>query len=266
MIVHGIVGAIERTWWQLVQLFAVPFALAVALQWIGDRIRRNGVGRFGSAYWYLVAPGVVCHESGHAVGCLITGCRIRRFVPFTRTHGDRLGWVEHEAKRGLWGGVSSFVISIGPVWFGCLMIALLICAFGGVVHVARYDEYFVGGIAPGLVEYLLGLIFAVGGLATSLFADGVWGWGFAAWLYLVFCIASEIGLSGADLRHMWRGAATIAVALFLLNLVPPVGRGVSVGIGAALPWLFKIHVLMLAALALNSALLAVFKITVLVLK
>lgn len=34
-----IVGVIGRTWWQLVQLFAVPFALAVTLQWVGGKIR-----------------------------------------------------------------------------------------------------------------------------------------------------------------------------------------------------------------------------------
>ena len=104
-----IAEAIGRTWWQLFQLFAVPFALAVGLQWVGSRIRRKGCGRFGGAYWYFVAPGVVCHETGHAVGCLLTGCKIREFVPFTKDGGTKLGYVVHEMKRGVFGDIASFV-------------------------------------------------------------------------------------------------------------------------------------------------------------
>ena len=117
-----IVGVIGRTWWQLSQLFAVPIVLAMALQWVGGQIRRCGAGWLGDTYWYIVSPGVACHETGHAVGCLISGCKIHEFVPFTRRYDDKLGYVTHERKRGLWGGVASFIISSGPVWFGCLMI------------------------------------------------------------------------------------------------------------------------------------------------
>ena len=76
-----IAGVIGRTWWQLMQLFAVPFVLAVALQWVGGMIRQRGVSRFGEAYWCFVASGVAFHETGHAVGCLLTGCKILEFVP-----------------------------------------------------------------------------------------------------------------------------------------------------------------------------------------
>ena len=89
-------SAFGRTLWQFAALFAVPCVLAVALQWVGAKIRRNGVGWLGNAYWYLVAPGVACHETGHAAGCLLTGCRIVKFVPFTRSDDKRLGYVLHD--------------------------------------------------------------------------------------------------------------------------------------------------------------------------
>ena len=85
-------------------------------------------------------------------------------------------------------------------------------------------------------------------------SDGTWGCSFTVWLYLVFCVASEIGLSGIDIQHMWRGAVVIVLMFIVLNLIPPVGRCVSVGIFAVMPWIFKCHVLMLAALVLNLAL------------
>ena len=117
-----IAGVIWHTWWQVAELFAVPCVLAVALQWVGAKIRRNGVVWLGSAYWYLVAPGVACHETGHALGCLMTGTKIVHFEPF-RPNGNQLGCVIIERKDGnpLW-RIAEFAIGFGPVWFGCLMI------------------------------------------------------------------------------------------------------------------------------------------------
>ena len=51
----------------LVFLLGVPFGFALLLQWIGGGIRKSGVSRIGKAYWYLVSPGVACHETGHAL-------------------------------------------------------------------------------------------------------------------------------------------------------------------------------------------------------
>lgn len=248
-------GVFGRAWWQLFQLFAVPFAIAVALQWVGYKIRGRGFGRFGNAYLYFIAPGVACHEAGHAAGCLITGTRILKFVPFTTEYDDKVGYVQHEGKSGLWGGIAYVIIDTGPIWFGCLMIMLLSRLFGGVVSVARYGDFFSNESIPGIVEYVYGLASAAWGLLTALFIDGTWGWGFAVWLYLVFCIASEIGLSMVDIKLMCPGLAMIVGMFFVLNLVPVVGTWVSAGIFVALPWLFRFHVVMLATLMLNVALL-----------
>ena len=258
-ILQYLAGVFERTLWQLMQLFAVPFALAVALQWVGHRIRGLGFGRFGRAYLYFIALGVACHEMGHATGCLLTGHRIHKFVPFTLKYDDKLGYVSYTAPHGVWGGFAQVVISAGPIWFGCLMIVLLSRLFWGVEFVARYRDFFSNDAMPGMLEYVWGLARATLVFLSSLFIDGTWGMGFEVWLYLVFCIASEIGLSGVDIQHMWRGVVSIVAIFLLLNLIPPVGRSVSVGIFIILPYLFKFHVLMLSALSLNLALMLVMK-------
>lgn len=261
-ITQYIAGVIGRVWWQLAQLFAVPFALAVALQCVGRLIWQLGGNRFGNAYWYFVVPGVACHETGHAVGCLLTGCKIHEFVPFTRKDDTRLGYVRHSVKKGLWGGMSAFLISSGPVWFGCIAIVLLTRLFGGAGYVARYSDCFSNNSVPWLLECAHGLGSSAVAFLSSIFLDGTWGWGFALCLYLGFGIASEIGLSGVDLQNMCRGLAAIALAFLGGNLIPQVGRCVSAGIFIILPWLFKFHVLMLVALCINIVLFVVMRLVV----
>ena len=251
---HYLAGVFGRTWWQLIQLFAIPVILAVALHWVSRLIRNKGFWTWGRAYLYFISTGVACHEVGHAVGCLVTGTKILEFVPFTLKYDDKLGYVRHAGKCGLKGAIASFIISSGPIWFGCIAIALLTRLLGGVVHVARYSEFFASDRVPGTLEYVCGMMRAVVGLTFALFYEGTWGWGFAVWLYLVFCIASEIGLSAVDIQHMRGGAILIVLVVLLLNLIPPAGRCVSAGIFAIMPWLFKCHVLMLSALMLNIAL------------
>lgn len=255
-----VAGIIGRTWWQLFQLFAMPFALAMALQWIGDKIRRKGVNGFGEAYWYIVAPGIACHETGHAAGCIITGTRIHKFVPFTNKSRDTLGYVQHESREGFWGGIADLIIATGPIWFGCLMVVLLTKVFGGIPYVARYGDFFNARSVPGVLEYIFGVANAASSLGLSLFSEGIWGWGFAVWLYLVFCIASEMGLSSVDLKSMRCGIVPTVVVFSMLNLIPQLGRCVSAGIFIIMPWLFKLHVLMFAAMVFNLMLLAVIRV------
>jgi hypothetical protein len=55
-----------------------------------------------SAFYLLVFPGVVLHESAHFLACLITGTKVVRFRPFSpqrATYGRLvLGYVRHERR------------------------------------------------------------------------------------------------------------------------------------------------------------------------
>lgn len=241
--------------WQVVQLFGIPFALAVVLQYVGGRIRRVGVGTLGDAYWYFVAPGVACHETGHAVGCLLTGTKITKFVPFCRRGDGTLGYVQHRVEGGFFWPLAEFLIASGPVWFGCMVFVVLTKLFSGVAPSIRFADYFAADELPGLTAYGAGILGAAMAFLSDVVNMDAWGWGFAIWLYLSFCIASEIGLSGGDLKSMWRGAISILAALAVANCIPPLGRLISMAIYVALPYLFKFHVVMAVALVANVILL-----------
>lgn len=248
----------ERSLWQLWTVFGVAMFLACCLQVVGRKIRTAGVGRLGDLYWYLVAPGVACHETGHAVGCILTGTKIIKFVPFCRDR-DTLGYVLHEKRTGLLGGVADFVIASGPVWFGGLVIVFLTCLFSCSTPRILYRDYFPVDSMPGLLSYGCGLFRAAGDLLSETFGASDWGLGLVVWLYLTFCIASEIGLSPVDLLYMKRGLLCIALLTALLNLIPPVGMGVSALVFALMPFLFKLHVLMATALTVNIVIMLIVR-------
>ena len=177
------------------------------------------MGRFGRAYWLFVAPGVACHECGHAFGCWLCGEKVTEFVPFTLDDPERLGYVRHTLSGGWKGAIASLVIGTGPIWFGCSILALLAWLFGDAAPIAHPFWHAVGVVV---------------------------------WFYLSFAIASEIGLSGTDLGSCFAGAVLIVAALFAVNLVPSAGRLVSIAVYLALPTLFTVHALMLFAALVNA--------------
>ena len=103
------------------------------------------------------------------------------------------------------------------------------------------------------------------GYASALFsaawtmlcrAVAVWRWHspwLALYIYAVFCIASEITLSGPDLKGMWKGAAAIVVTLFLLNLVPWIGGWINVGVVFVKPYLFLSQIVLAFVLFVDLA-------------
>ena len=60
----------------------------------------SGIGK--AAFYFLVLPGVVLHETAHYLACLLTGTRVGRFAPFSPERSPdgrlRLGYVRHERR------------------------------------------------------------------------------------------------------------------------------------------------------------------------
>lgn len=246
--------AVARTSAQLLVVFGVIFALAAVLWFVSQGMRGCAAGRLGMLYYWLVAPGVACHETGHALGCILTGTRITKFVPVSPSSNGTLGYVEHEQPDGgsFLGNIASFVISTGPVWFGTSVIMLLSWLMGGNGFLPDFDAYFPVGKPPATWGYVAAVFSA--SFEMLLHAVSFWQWR-SAWVapyvYAVFCIASEITLSGVDLKHMWKGAGVIVLLLFALNLMPFVGGWINVGIVCIKPMLFGAQVVLAFVLMLD---------------
>lgn len=250
-----IAAALQRSAAEGLALFGGVFALAVALWFVSQWLRGYGSGLLGRKYYWLVAPGVACHETGHALGCLLTGTKIHEFVPF-RPEGDTLGYVLHETKAGLAWQIGRFFIATGPVWFGCAVILLAAHWFTGEEFWATF-----GALAPrpgeGFWVHCKGVWYGAVWMMQTVFAP--WRWGtplFPVFVYLVFCVASEITLSPPDLADMWRGLAAIAAGLFLVNLVPWVSGWLAGAVEALRPGVFAAQTLLFFVLLADIVFLA----------
>lgn len=253
-VLHYITTAVVRTGAQLLVVFGVVFSLAIALWFVSQGIRGMVSARIGMLYYYLVAPGVVCHETGHALGCLLTGTKIVEFVPFKPSSDGTLGYVSHELPDGgsFLGNVAQFVISTGPIWFGSAVILILSYLVGGTGLLLDVWSHFPEGTPPATLEYVSNVFLAAIQMLRNTAC--VWNWRspwIALYLYAVFCIASEITLSGPDLKGMWKGCAAIVSVLFGINLFPYVGGWLNMGIALAKPYLFLVQTVLAFVLLMD---------------
>ena len=249
----------SRAFNQLLLLFGGVLLLAFLLCVVAEQIRGAGSSVLGRGYYYLVAPGVVCHETGHALGCLMTGTKIVHFEPF-RPQGNQLGHVVIERKSGnpLW-RAGEFLIALGPIWFGCIVIWLLTRLFARSCSLPDFNSLFPVDPIPSSRVYWTRTFKAAWVMFKTAFK--IWRWRSTLniiYLYLIFCIASEMGLSFEDLSAMWFGFACICVIFVLLNVFPAVGVMVSGLTFRICQKLFPIHVLMLFVLIVDFLFVVLF--------
>ncbi len=250
--------ALEQLFW----LFGLTFALAWALYLVSTAIRNLGFWRLHLKYFYLVAPGVACHETGHALGCLATGRKIYEFVPFrpvaSPDGGVTLGWVKHSVSRTLPGRAGDFVIATGPVWFGGAVILLLVRMLVGASPFAALSG---ASEAPReFAPYVQSVVTSAALFAKTAFSFLRWhGFRDVLLAWLIVCVASEITLSGPDLQGMWVGLVAICAIVILGNCVPVVDLAFATGFDRIRPALFVMHATLTFALILDVVLYAMFR-------
>lgn len=258
-----IVSTVGRTLWAGTLLVGIPLIVARLLQKIGFIIDETGFlkcvlgyhwcGRF---YLYFVAIGVACHETGHAIGAWMTGNRVTEFVPFrldSPEHPDWIGWIYHTVDGGVWGRISEAIICTGPLWFGGLVILLLTRFLIGQEMIVSFYDYFADGELPGLFSYLVACLRCAFLLCCEIARGMLFsGWKFFLWAYLVFCVASNMGMSRGDLKLARLGLLLIFGMVLALLLFPITGRWIAVVVAVLLPKFFIIHVLMILAVFINT--------------
>ena len=159
----------------------------------------GGIGRV--AFYALVLPGVALHESAHYLGCLLTGTRVGRFVPFSpESSGDgriRLGYVSHERRSA----PVAALIGLAPVVLnpvGVLVVTALLTPLTLAEVVGPQPEIFE--------ERLLS-----SGFLTQ--SPGV----AAIWAYLAFSFALGSVPSREDLASVPAVLLLFALVAFTLN-------------------------------------------------
>ena len=252
-----------RAVWVLSILLGVTLGFSVILQRLSPKVSSLSVGfkLKSRTRLYILSPGVACHELGHCIGAWITGARVAKVVFFEIDEDNgRLGYVRFSSTPGWWGAFQRTASSTGPLWFGCLMIALLSKLLLGSAAVVHVEEFVDCTMVPSVIEYLLGCFWAGG----RLLSDVVLG-GFVSpirailWLYLSYCIASFMGMSPVDLRLMWKGVVLLLVVVLVLAMIPLVGKWVVTGVYLALPVVFTLHAIMAFCIVLSCAMILLFR-------
>lgn len=227
-ILHYVIDYILRVgFYTLVQfllVFGPAFLFAFATQILSDKIRTLGWTKFGEFYTYATAPGVVCHECGHALFGLIFGKKIVEFVPFRPQNGC-LGYVTWERDRepnSLTARLGNFFSGTGPIWLGSAVIALLAFYFLGeermdalgltTAQEQRFNSF------EEVVQYIINVFYSGLGIFFRLFSpETLTNPLTLIGLYLIFCIGGHIELSPPDLRFTKHGFSAIIGVLLIFN-------------------------------------------------
>ena len=185
----------------------LPCLCVIAVSQICSSFLRNRITRIIplKTFIYLTAPGVIVHECGHLVFCLIFGHKVKDVSLFSPRADGTLGYVAYQYQQNnLYQRIGLFFIGTGPVWFGFLVLFLISWLFlpnsifeGGISETARIKLFF-----------------------SSFFSLAFWldfrRW---IWFYLALVITAHINLSEPDIRGAWQGAVTLVLLVLIFFLL-----------------------------------------------
>ncbi|HEV8044590.1 MAG TPA: hypothetical protein VGP38_05375 [Rubrobacter sp.] len=161
----------------------------------------GGIAPGRIAFFLLVFPGVVLHESAHYLACLLTGTKVSRFAAFSpRTSADGrlvLGYVRHERRAFPIGAV----IGLAPILLNPLGI-LLVTALLTPLTLSEVADPSLETLKNGLAGRFL--------VETPLLA--------AVWAYLSLSFALGSVPSWEDLSSLPAVLVVFVAGVFLLGL------------------------------------------------
>ena len=154
---------------------------------------------------YATAIGVVIHECGHAVFCIIFGHKIKKISFFSPSADGTLGSVSSSYNpNNLYQRIGLFFVGTGPVWFGLLALFLIswLLLPSGII---RPNQTGFAGVRE---------------FAGYFFSLSVWRkWQTWLWLYLSLSVAAHITLSAPDIRGAWTGFVTLILTILGVFLI-----------------------------------------------
>ena len=211
------------------------FVTAFIMQKFSELLREKLADVLGiNGYIYLTFPGVMIHELSHAVFCVIFRHRILEMKLFSPEADGTLGYVSHSYnQKNLYQRIGNFFIGTGPVWGGCVMLAVISWL-----------------LLPETMRNGNGFSECLSSFAKGLFTWNFWGtWRSWLWIYLTISIASHITLSSSDLDGATDGLLMIIITVLLGSLL----LGWT-GNWAEYIWRYEIKVLVKLFIAITGAL------------
>ena len=211
------------TFVQLISLFGILIVIGFLIHIIERQSIKFIYKSFGlRGLLFTSWIGTPIHEFGHYVMCKIFNHQVIAVQWFPKDqHAGVLGFVEHRYNsRSLYQKIGVFFISIGPLFSGLLALSLLLYvllpnSFNTFVHFTKSIE--PASLTPENIALILKASFEM--MLTIFTLDNVTTIGFWIFLLLAACICTHMSLSPADLRGAFSGLMTIAIALFIVNLV-----------------------------------------------
>ena len=189
----GLINYIGQALWQTILFLLIGvlpwIAVALVMQLLSNSIRKSLAKIFGiQGYIYLTAPGVMIHEIGHAIFCLIFRHKIVEMKLFSPEEDGTLGYVNHSYNpNSFYQRIGNFFIGTGPIWFGVAVLCLISWL-----------------LLPNAMQI------------SDFFSLNFWGrWQSYIWLYLALTISSHITLSPPDLAGSVDGGIVILAAALL---------------------------------------------------
>ncbi len=177
------------------------------MQWFSNMLRSGFVKLFGlKAFVYLLAPGVMLHELGHALFCFPFRHRVVQMKLFSPEKDGTLGWVNHAYDpNSFWANIGNFFIGTGPVWLG--LTALYFVTYL-LLPVERFD-----------MQVLSIYDASTGFVKEVVLNKEAFGWKWFIWAYLAIAIGANITLSPPDIKGAFTGFVFIVLCVLTVCLV-----------------------------------------------
>ena len=223
-----IFGVIQRSYRHFFFFIGRFLVLSLLLILVSSSIRGGGDAILGRWYYYLVMPGVVCHETAHAAACLCTGFEIVEFAPF-KPHGEVLGYVQwNPGNITLWTFIAAFLIGTAPLWFGCTIVWLICKLLVKTRFLPDSNDVFL--LTPCMSGFSYWKKVALSSFSMMKFLFKTWNFSSIVnllILYFLFCIISEMPPSIPDLQTGLPGIILLMVLFIFLNLIPFLGMKID---------------------------------------
>jgi len=219
---------VSLTFWQITLFLGPVLLLAFLMNFLSVFVEKRMISLFGRTYYLGLFGwlGVSIHELGHAFFCLVFGHRINEIVLFDPDpQSGTLGYVNHSYNsENLYHNIGNFFIGLGPVFFGALTMYF-------IAHKLIGPDFLESSSSASFMQFgefswtlLWDQIQSAGvgflGLAQHIFTSkNFLNWRFYLFIYLIFCIGSNITLSSLDIEGAIEGFASIVGVLLVANFL-----------------------------------------------